>query len=354
MTTSLITQDEAIRLQEEGTNRFYDNSQLNDWRECERKGYFRHVRNWRREGVSTALAFGLAWHDAMDIVWSLAKTKQPQEILDAAELAFIERWIEEGMPDPRTGALDQTQLDDLYPRTPGRAKEMLLYYMSKYLAYIRDEYEIIGIEQPFIVPMSEDEPGLFYIGRMDKIFRSKIDGQKRVCTLDHKTTKSEGSYWRSGFFPSSQFEGYSFAAKSTYGEEFWGNIIDGALVQKGTPKSQKEQSDPTFPMGISFPRFPIQHIDSELAQWHWDVLYMVKSVIEYNAVLLLDCSPKDDCMRAYPRRTTSCNNYGGCTYKDICPVYSNPMRQLEPPPGFIEEKWQPFDILDVAKGTKEE
>lgn len=334
-------------------NRFFDNTTLNDWRECERKGYFRHERNWKREGISPALAYGLSWHSAMDIIWSQAKILEPIKLLAAASEAFVETWVEEGMPDPRTGALDQQQITDLYPRTPGRANDMMVYYMQKYLKYIQ-EYEILGIEQPFVVPLSETELNLFYIGRLDKIFRAKVNGEVGVSILDHKTTKTEGPSWVNSFSPSAQMDGYAYVGKMIYGDEFKACFIDGALVQKGTPASQKKQTDPDFPAGISFPRFPIQHVPSMLTQWHWEILYFIKSVIDFNADLHSDCKPADDVMRAYPRRTTSCNHYSGCTYKEICSVLTNPMRQIEPPPGFVVEKWQPFDILDITKGPKED
>jgi hypothetical protein len=271
------------------------------------------------------------------------------QILTNSMDAFSEAWIENGMPDWRDGGLDNTALEELYPRTPGRASEILVYYMQKYGAFIR-EVELLGVEMPFIVPLSEEEPDLFYIGRLDKVF--KKDG--KIYILDHKTTKSQEKQWQGSFMPSGQFEGYAYAGRMTYGEAFEMTIADGILVQKGTPASQKKQADPQFPAGISFLRLPLKNPIEILEQWHWEVLYFIKSEIDFNAQLLTECTKFDSTMKAYPRRTNACNNYGGCSYKDICAVMGNPIRQLEPPPGFIVEEWRPFNVLDITKGPNED
>ena len=55
---------------EEGLE-LYDNTELSTHSKCSRKYFFRHVLHLEREGTAPALAFGLGWHSAMDIVWKM-------------------------------------------------------------------------------------------------------------------------------------------------------------------------------------------------------------------------------------------------------------------------------------------
>lgn len=65
------------------SDRLYDNTRLSTSRQCKRRYYFRHVRDWETSKDRRALLFGGAWHRAMDVVWTqlatnyTAKMKEP-------------------------------------------------------------------------------------------------------------------------------------------------------------------------------------------------------------------------------------------------------------------------------------
>lgn len=48
----------------------YDNTMLQDYRNCARFFYFRHRKHWVTTDTRMPLLFGGAWHEAMDIVWN--------------------------------------------------------------------------------------------------------------------------------------------------------------------------------------------------------------------------------------------------------------------------------------------
>lgn len=326
--------------------RYYDNSSLENFRRCHRMYYLRNVRDWTPEYTSHNLIFGLCWHSAMDVVWNLASSsKTDLEIMTDALVAFQEVWNKyyPGWKAEQESTLGTGQ-DELYPKTPGRAADMLVWYL-KTRRHILAGYEILGIEVPFIVPLSygqEDTSEIYYIGRNDKIIRKSDD--KRVYIIDHKTTKSDGAAWVNTFQPNNQVDGYNYSGLMTYGDEFMGVQIDGALCQKG-PKVSK---DPSLPSGIGFPQHILRAATGFTQAWLWETTYTIM-LLESHLKMLEDCKNEDEILKAFDKRTTACGYYSGCIYRNICAYITNPAREVEPPTGFKVEKWIPFEILDQTK-----
>jgi len=317
----------------------YDNSQVECFRNCARRYYFRYVRHWERDVANIHLGFGTAWHAAMDIVWELSKSSATNErIIETAMEAFTEAWIDSGLPD------DPMELVDMYPKVPGRAKDMLKWYLDMYRSRFLSRCKLLAIEEPFVVPLSADEnTELYYMGRWDKVY--ELDG--RIFIIDHKTTKSEKSRWADSFTPNSQVDGYLFSGHATYGDKFYGVMIDGALVQKGS------KSIDGLPAGIGFPRIPIQRVFGHLETWHWEVLYYI-SMIRYNDDLLATVraegqGKEPDHLMAFPKNTSYCSSYSGCVYKDLCKCVTNP-DLIETPDGFRISIWSPLEGKEVKIG----
>jgi len=171
-------------------NKFYDNTRIEDYRRCPRLFYFRHIRHWRWGGKNVDFAFGLAWHDAMDVVWGLAHSvKSDDEIHKIACAKFIERWVEEGFKFPLLPE-DTTFLKN---KTPGVAAEMLLSYIKKRRPMIV-QGTVKSIEAPFAVLIDPEDNTLYYIGRIDKKWEN---AEKQIIAIEHKTT---GLYRKEGNF----------------------------------------------------------------------------------------------------------------------------------------------------------
>lgn len=314
--------------------RYYDNTRISSYKECPRKYFLRHKRNLVREGLSAALLFGLGWHDAQDSIWTMlnAGKTTDEEVLKAGMRQFNETWVHEGGPNP----LDLTisQRDNLAPRTPEIAAEMMYNYIRTRKGFIQD-CELLGVEVPFAVPIYEDESPVMYIGRLDKVIKHLQYG---IIVIEHKTTawyaKATGfrKDYLEGFSPNSQVDGYIHAGHMIYGEKVSGVWVDAALVHK-----------------TEHNRFRFIPIDRQFAmidQW----LHETRDWID-RIELEEDVNPtaKRPDYEGFPKNTGACNIYAGCSYRDLCKFYARPSLIPDRPPGFKVEKWQPFDILKIEQ-----
>lgn len=316
--------------------RLYDNTRLSDFKRCPRLFYYRHVRNWRRDGTRVALAFGSAWHSAMEVVWAMliANERPNNEVAEVAMTAFIDTWTREGMPAPAD--IDYEQEQELSPRTPGNALEMIHAYIETRSPQLRSgELELISVERPFAVPLDPNDPTLFYVGKIDKIVRTK----SKWRAIEHKTTTaySKGSKFRGSFVdsfsPNSQVDGYLYALHMLSPGAVDGVWVDAALVHK------TEQ-------GFKF--IPIDRQLEQLDSWLWETRSWIDQV-EANKARLEETGTQDRYMPAFPKNTNSCHDFNtSCSYLDLCKAWSNPVGKPLPP-GFVEDKWDPLEHLNMEQ-----
>lgn len=300
-------------------NRFYDNSTLDTFRVCPRKFYYRHIRHWETDSVRPALIFGTCWHAAMDFFW-----QHPDASAADCFKIFMQEW--------NASELVDSESFDLFPRTPGRASEMLIEYVSRYANWLRN-IELIAVEKPFIVPLSFEEQNLFYVGKWDKLF--KEGSNYTIC--DHKTSSSFASTWLNSWSPNGQVDGYLYAGHMEYGEAFRNVLIDGALVQKTK---------------IDFIRVPVERQLYMLEQWKWEVIDLIEQIWYYEKMLLdVRTDRPRDIMKTYPKCTTSCTSYYGmCPYVNLCKFIPNP-ELVDIPDGFIVSNWKPFSVSETPEGA---
>ena len=309
-----------------GGNRFFDNSTLDSMRVCPRRFYYSKIRKWKQDRDSIALLFGSAWHACMDFVWahpsaSIEKSFEPfQKMWDSSEFAMTESF-------------------DTYPRTPQRALEMLIKYKERYQTWLSNNISVEAIEASFIVPLSETQQNLFYIGKWDKVYKEGAF----YHIVDHKTTSSFSTSWLNSWSPNGQVDGYLFAGHMTYGDLFKSVMIDGALVQKTS---------------IDFKRIPVERQTDMLDQWKWEVLDLIEQIIYYEDRLkeIRQSSEKDTFLRTFPKCTTSCTSYyGSCPYLDLCKYVPNPevydhKDEQDIPNGYTKDTWQAFAIEESPTG----
>lgn len=314
-------------------NKYFDNTMLKTYKECPRKFYFRHRLHWVREGLAPPLAFGLAWHEAMDVVWGLGQSdKSDREIQKFAMAAFLETWEEEGMP--AIGNMDLNIEAQLAPRTPGIANEMLFQYIKTRRPFIQ-EVELLAIEQPFMVPIFDTSSDIYYIGRLDKVIKHR----GRVIIPEHKTTTAYSKQYgfRSSFVdqwsPNSQVDGYLHAGHMLYGDRMKAVWIDAALVHK-----------------VEHDKFKFISVDRStemLDTWLYGARDWIERIQQEDAWLQLEKG--EDALDAFPQNTESCFTYNRpCSYRDICRFKANPST-CNMPEGFKEDEWKPFDILGIDK-----
>ena len=324
------------------TDKFYDNTRISAFRVCPRMFFYRHVKHWVPERLSPALVFGGGWHEMMDVVWDRIANNPEMDAEDIAKLsfkAFLDYWAERGMTP--IDEMDEDEVERLGARHPMNAYEMVYNYIDERRALLSSsELKLLEIEIPFAVPLDPNNAQLFYVGRLDKVFSFRGS----VYVGEHKTTseyKKDGPFRDSfidSFSPNSQVDGYAFAGHIKYGELFKGIWIDAALVHKQ--------------IHDAFKLIPIERLDSQLDAWLWETIYQVRQ-IEANKEQCSTLDPNDKYLAAFPKNTSSCSMYGGCTYRDVCRMIANPLGR-DAPNGFKEEPWSPFKELELEKiGMKE-
>lgn len=315
--------------------KFYDNTELSCHRGCNRKYYFRHEVGIRGVGrPSPYLAFGSAWHTAMDTVWPILINDKEQDDLKVIRAAFevwAAKWIEEGMPSQSD--IGPEEKEWLKFRNPDTAIEMLASYVADQRRFLETKVdEIVGIERPFAVPLLPDNDKLWYCGRLDKAIR--MDGQ--IYIVDHKTTadyRISGGFSQrfvDSFSPNSQMDGYAYAGNLLWPKEFGGVLIDAALVHK-----EKR----------AFRIIPVSRSYDQLDAWLWEALEEVRRV-EHNRAIAKES--KGDFLAAFPKNTGACYDYGSsCVYMDLCKGMADPQAWIATngvPDGYEVSRWSPFDV----------
>jgi len=320
--------------------KFYDNTRLSCHRNCNRMFYFRHVRHWESEGLKGALCGGAAWHSAMDEVW--AKADEPitdHELWLEGMKGFAKTWVGEfSLPIDWAEADDDLAAAFNY-RNPETYSEMLRNYIEKRRAFIRQLEEIKGIERPFAVPLFPDRPDVMYVGRLDK---EAVWNGKTIC-FEHKTTSlyaKDGGFrstFIDNFSPSSQVDGYAHALHMQHGDGAGEIMIDAALVHKNYHDH--------------FMFIPIDRQNDMLAAWLWEAQNEVE-LIERNDALLrahIGANRPQPFLRAFGKNTENCIQFGSsCSYLMICKGEADPSQLEDPPEGFVEKKWSPFDELRLT------
>lgn len=301
---------------------YYDNTRIGAFKRCPRKFNFRHIRHWTPEVTAEPLAFGAAWHKSMDSIWK-------GDTISGAYTAFLKEFSSHGYtPDP-------VVLPDSI-RNVATAHSMIESYVKANRDTLKSA-KLIASEQPFAVPL-DDSGELYYVGRQDKI----VEMRGRIYTIEHKTTtqyKKDGPFRDSflkSFNPNGQIDGYLYAGFLTYGEKYKGVWIDAALVHQSV-------------RGYRF--IPVEKQFAMVDAWLWETKYYISeiqlNINSLNVYLNQETSP--GYLPAFPRNTESCDLYAGCSYHDVCRFYPDPTVLIDPPQGFVVEKWEPYNELKLEQ-----
>lgn len=300
-------------------SKFFDNTILSSYKECPRRYMIRHKLGWRSEGTALPLVFGLSWHAGMDVVWNFARKLNHDELARMALAAFLEEWEKEGLP----AQLDVEQIEQYSPRTPSVAHEMYRNYIDAKWSVLR-EARVLATEQPFAVPL----PGVadvWYIGRLDKV----VEYGAQTLVIEHKTTteyKKDGGFkalYIEGWYSDSQVKGYQFGGAMYFPglTQVW---VDAALVHKTVHNA--------------FRFVPVAHQTPLLEEWLRDTRDWVERIA------------RDEERGYFPKNEQACiGKFGACSFLNICRTISEPEKLSEVPPGYVLERWTPFETLGLHK-----
>lgn len=326
------------------TLRLYSHSRLETFRQCLRKGYYSYIRQWAGEGSGLDVTFGSSFHAAMDVIWANHKAQGDERKAATAQAyqAFIAEWVKAGFTHPDEMSPDD--FDALGAKSPPIAHEMLHnYWDAREHIFLDPSFELLDIERPFAVPLDPNDPTLFYVGKLDKIFRYR----GRVIVGEHKTSgqyKIGGVFRQSyidSFSPSAQIDGYLFALHMLIAEGAFGHEAKSGGVWVDAALAHKKIHD-------GFKLIPIERKMEHLDEWLWEVMTLVDT-IEGNKAALAGASPEQPYLAAFSKNTSACGNYSGCRYRDLCRSYANPERERETPLGFVVKAESMFERLKLEK-----
>ena len=285
-----------------------DSSKLNDYLDCPRMFFFRHILGWEIDRPNNHLVFGSAWHEAME---HLLLNGYGDDSMMAAYEKFLD-YYRESFP---------AETDELFsPKTPANALLALARYCAEYRS---DSFETLYTEIGGRVSIDGKRNIAF---KMDSICR---DQEGRIFSLEHKTKKNSFSrVWVDDWPLSIQVGTYSHVLNCLYSpEKVKGIFINGVGFLK---------------TDIKFMRVPVYRAPEHCQNWLFHVNYYFDQ-IENEWEILLESTPDEPIMRAFPQNPRSCTKYFGCAFFDYCNAWANPLSRCEEvPPGMIIRHWNPL------------
>lgn len=295
-----------------------DSTKLQNYMTCPRQFFYEYVLGWRQENTGHDLVFGESWHRAIEVLLNYGYNEASVNMAMERFLAYYRQFYD-----------DMTD-DIYYPKSPGMAYQLLLDYCKRYGNSDPHDYQVLFTEVAGSVPVKHDRVLHF---RLDCLMKEVK--RNRYLFLEHKTTKMTGRMWEDQWLLSIQLGTYSHVLYSLFPpEEVYGGIVNGAIFQKTKP---------------GFIRLPIQKTMDQMNAWFDTVLYWME-MKDHDFELLKSASPDDALMYCFRMNPTNCTKYRGCPFLDFCQAWPNPLRRaLEPPPGFVVERWDPRDREKEAK-----
>lgn len=289
-------------------NREYvDNSILSSQSRCSRLAFYNYVINRAAKTENYPINFGVAYHNYREqlertyIQWVVQEsqdfTDSLARLIHESAFSFSTREWTDPPIEHRKSYLDIGRFSETCEEAFEAWKD------EKKLGY----YKVIGTETPFCLPLprklchncfewsEEDEcPSCggttqveHFAGKIDQL----IEWNRRLWVRDWKTTGMKRD-WSKTFNPDHQFTGYVWAANILSGRSVQGVIVD--IVYN--IKTKGPEFHPTL---ANRSNNDIEHwlewVEDELATFRKQ---MVTGI--------------------WPMRTSACNDYGGCFFREAC------------------------------------
>ncbi len=332
-----------------------DNTKLSNYRRCPRFFLLARHLGWVGIEQKPALVFGGAMHEGMAFILRNYKEMDKDELLIKACDAFDIEWVTRGYPLD-----DSLFFDQIAPRIPGNAHEMLQNWYEQYQGWL-SQIEVIEVEQPFAIRLFpkftcpycdhvhektywEDNTNcakcnallteLFIVGRRDATYKY----QGSIWCLEHKTSsmyKKDGGFMASfvnSFRLDSQVDSYTYTAKLVFGPTVQGVTINALSTNK-------------YAKNKVFNQYAQSRTDEALFAWYREACYWSSHLLRD-----LEIGPE-----VFHRNMEGCQNqYGFCEYQDICRFYQSPWELEYPPIGYKVEFWEPFnqeELQEILSGV---
>lgn len=297
--------------------RVYDSSILSTCTRCGVKGLYQYFLNRSAARINFPIQFGQSYHEFRDVVESnylaleLDVAAGVYEDLQLQRFLFETGWNvaskdwEEPETDHRHSYLNESRL---LTTCEEAFKNWLEEKALKRL-------KILQTEQAFELELPS---GKLYGGRFDQI----LEWNGKLWVRDFKTTSRMGKSYGLRFDPNNQFTGYVWAAQSLSGRR-----VEGVLVEVVYNTKTK---------GPEFHDFIATRTPDHILRWIETVEFEIEEV---------ERMFEED---RWPFRTTACDDFGGCYFRDACRKSSWFMIQRWLEANTIESVW---DFADPDSET---
>jgi len=287
----------------------WDSTSLGLLKACPRKYYYTIIQGYVSSVLPPPLAFGIHFHTCMETWYKLLVTGMGKDeaLLRLTRLAGL---LGETIPQGDTA----------------RSKESLVRAVVWYLIqFWNDTAQVVtlsngqpAVEYSFAFPFEKIQGIQTYIcGHIDWI--AKFQGG--IYPLDYKTTKYQlDERFFAQFKPHAQFPNYLLAINvfanegSSLPEPADGLVVDG--IQLGVNFCRYRRQI------ISYSAEELEEYIHETAQW----LELAFRFAEANH---------------WPANETSCDKYGGCTFRNICQKPPQ-QRELYLKGQYVKKTWDPM------------
>lgn len=290
-----------------------DTSVLQTHQRCPRKAFYQYWLNRSGKGYNYPIGFGLSYH---------------------AYREWLERaWMESGQDLAKDGPVchefAQIKALEVYPDDPpiGHKKEFLTRqrlretFAQGYSEWQTEKrqglFNVLEVEQGFQLTLPS---GRMFGGRMDQI----LEWHGQLWVRDFKTTSRMGKDYARQFDPNDQMTCYTWGAS-----ELSGRKVQGVIIQVIYNTKTK---------GPEHHQFLTTRSDAHIAEWQQNV--------EQEAWLI----DKHSTLEMFPMRTTGCNDFGGCFYRDCCSMSSWKQRDAWLEAHTVESHWD-FMNPDEEEGV---
>jgi hypothetical protein len=262
-----------------------DNTKRKTYSSCPRRYYWEHIKNLRPMYGSTALRFGLVWHNTLEKYYETIKEQGWEartEAMTAGALAAKLSW--------ETESKDKMFYDDY--RTLENCLSSFISYINNYKDD-EDFVEIVEVEKTFNIELGED---IQFVGKVDG--KVLLNGSQWL--LEHKTSGMPIDKQMKTLQRSPQLLGYAFAGTRT--DEVEGILVSMLHLSASKSKTTNSYGKPR----IEFRRSPQIFTDGDLNSWLDSFLWTARQVKK---------SVEDN---YFPMQLDSCYTYGQCPFYQLC------------------------------------
>lgn len=317
--------------------RVQDSSKIQNFMECARAYFYRHVLGWSYEEVSLHLEYGNAWHLAMEVLLDQKERGHPYSVdsMEEAYTAFEKHW--RGL----FTAEDELTFGPRVKKTLANAEVGLEEYIVTYASSDLD-WEVLWTEIAGKVDIGMNWPVYF---KCDAIVES-LNGD--ITVLEHKTGSLPSRAWVDQWSQKTQIGTYLHMANCLFAAKNASLTVNGFFPQN--PQRLKKDGTP-YAGDTKQPtllRVPVIRTMEMMNDWLYTTQCWM-SQIQKNFVLLYEAKESDPVMTAFPKNPQHCSNYFGCPYRDYCSSHANPLKHLgELPMGYTIEFWDPRRFAEKA------